>query len=169
MKEKKKILAILAAALVLVMFCMPIVFAFGKGEKAGEYFRISLGIAIIGPILIYICMMIFRSRAKRSGAELSGIRYILFNEGNVLRDPAWESWSSYLKDRGYQLLVLSPDGTGSESFDAALRKYGFTAEKSVFIDDSEENCKAARSAGIAAVRFESFRQAAQELEKLGVS
>ena len=168
MKDRKKILAILAVVLILVMFCMPMIFAFGKGEKSAEYFRVSLAVAIIGPVLIYICMMIFQSRRKRSGPETSGIRCIVFQEGKVPGDPAWESWTGYLRDRGYQIHVLQSAGEGTSYFQTFLGEYGFMPEECIFIDDSPENCKAAETAGMKTVHFESFRQAVQDLEKLGV-
>ncbi len=168
MKNRKKILAILAVVLILIMFCMPMIFAFGKGEKAAEYFRISLAAAIIGPVLIYICMMIFRSRRKSSGPEISGIRSIVFHEGNVPGDPAWESWTGYLKDRGYLVHVLPAGKAAASSLETFPGEYGFMPEECVFIDDSPEYCKAAEAAGMKTVRFESFRQAVQDLEKLGV-
>ena len=38
----------------------------------------------------------------------------------------------------------------------------------VFIDDREENCRGARKLGMHAVRFRDFKQAAADLEALGV-
>ena len=47
--------------------------------------------------------------------------------------------------------------------------YHLDPEKSVFLDDRAENCEAARKQGIHAIQFKSFKQAAAELEKLGVN
>ena len=49
-----------------------------------------------------------------------------------------------------------------------LTRFGLKPEESVFLDDRLENCEAARKLGIYAIQFHDLKQAAQELEKLGV-
>ena len=53
-------------------------------------------------------------------------------------------------------------------YQTLLNRYHLDPEKSVFLDDRAENCEGARKEGIHAIQFESFKQAAAELEKLGV-
>ena len=113
------------------------------------------------------------------------------------RDYAY-TWTKYLKSQGYHLYILSnycscileqtkPDMTFLENMDGAvfscdvrqikpekpiyetlLNRYGLVPEESVFLDDKEENCETARSLGIHAICFHDLRQAAAELEKLGI-
>ena len=110
-----------------------------------------------------------------------------------------DSWTQYLRSRGYRLFVLSnyasrlledtkhhmtflPNMDGvifscdvkqikpePEIYHTLLDRYGLKADECVFMDDVEENCEGARRCGIHAIRFENLKQAAAELEKLGVS
>ena len=107
-----------------------------------------------------------------------------------------DSWVSFLKDQGYRLFVLSNysedtleetrdlmtflpmmDGVifscyeklikpEPEIYRLLLSRYHLKPEETVFIDDREDNCQGARACGIRAIRFESFRQAAGELERM---
>ena len=109
-----------------------------------------------------------------------------------------ETWTSYLKSQGYQLYVLSNysrymldrtkkempflkymDGTvfscdvkqlkpEADIYQTLLDKFGLKAEECVFIDDRPVNCEGAQKAGIHTICFKSFKQAAAELEALGV-
>ena len=114
------------------------------------------------------------------------------------RMPYAETWTKYLKSQGYQLYVLSNysrymldrtkkempflkymDGTvfscdvkqlkpEADIYQTLLDKFGLKAEESVFIDDRPVNCEGAQEAGIHTICFKSFKQAAAELEALGV-
>ena len=50
----------------------------------------------------------------------------------------------------------------------SLTRFSLKPEESVFLDDRPENCEAARALGIHAIEFHNLKQAAKELEKLGV-
>lgn len=112
--------------------------------------------------------------------------------------PYAETWVKYLKEQGYHLYILSNysdymlqktrdrltflkymDGVvfscevkelkpEPEIYKTLLEKYHLEAGESVFVDDMEENCAAARNLGIHAVCFRDFKQAASDLEKMGV-
>lgn len=109
-----------------------------------------------------------------------------------------ETWVRYLKEQGYRLYILSNysdymlkrtmekltflkymDGIifsckvkelkpEAGIYKTLLEKYGLKPEESVFVDDMEENCDSARKLRIHAVCFHDFKQAAADLEKLGV-
>lgn len=108
-----------------------------------------------------------------------------------------ETWVKYLKSQGYRLYVLSNysstmlektkhmmplkymDGTvfscevkaikpEPEIYQILLDTYGIKPESAVFLDDREENLVTARKFGIHTIVFQNFKQAAGELEKLGV-
>ena len=53
-------------------------------------------------------------------------------------------------------------------YETLLKRYDLKPEKSVFMDDRAINCEGARKAGIRTIQFENLKQAAKELEKLGV-
>lgn len=114
------------------------------------------------------------------------------------RMPYAETWVKYLKQQGYGLYVISNYGEYTrertrkempflkemdgivfscdvqqikpepEIYQVLLERYQLVAGECVFIDDMEVNCEGARAQGMHAICFKSFKQAAAELEKLGV-
>ena len=109
-----------------------------------------------------------------------------------------ETWVRYLKERGYKLYILSnyperllektrPDMTflkymdgiifssevkqvkpEPEIYQTLLQTFHITPERSVFLDDRQNNLDAASKFGIHTILFKNFKQAAAELKKLGV-
>ena len=55
-----------------------------------------------------------------------------------------------------------------EIYQYILEQYDLNPSETVFLDDRKENCQGAEKQGIHAIQFKSFKQAAAELEKLGV-
>lgn len=116
----------------------------------------------------------------------------------IHRMPYAQTWVKYLKQQGYGLYVISNYGEYTkertrkempflkymdgvvfscdvkyikpepEIYQILLERYQLTAEECVFIDDMEANCLGAQAQGMHAICFKSFKQAAEELEKLGV-
>ncbi len=116
----------------------------------------------------------------------------------IRKRPYADTWVKYLKSQGYQLYVLSNysrymldrtkkempflkymDGTvfscdvkqlkpEADIYQTLLDRFGLKAEECVFIDDRPVNCEGAQKAGIHTICFKSFKQAAAELEALGV-
>lgn len=112
--------------------------------------------------------------------------------------PYAETWVKYLKNQGYHLYILSNyshymlkntreklaflkymDGVvfscevrelkpEPEIYRTLLENYHLKAEECVFVDDMEENCSSAEKLGIHAVCFRDFKQAAADLQKIGV-
>lgn len=113
--------------------------------------------------------------------------------------PYAETWVRYLKKRGYHLYIISNfshymleknekemvfrkymDGEvfscdvhelkpEAEIYETLLQKYILNPEECVMIDDRPENCDGARAAGMQAILFKDFKQAAEELKDLGVA
>lgn len=109
-----------------------------------------------------------------------------------------ETWVKYLKDKGYHVYILSNYATDtlnrtqeqlpflkyvdgavfscqvkqikpeSDIYQTLISRYHLNPEKSVFLDDRKENCEAAEKFGIHTIQFHNFKQAAAELEKMGV-
>lgn len=259
-----------AIILIILVFCLPMVFAFGRGEVAGNWFRASLGAAIALPILLYAMWMVYRILNKNKKAVNSEVENIIFDVGQVLVKYDWETyldsfgfpaeereklaktvflsntwnerdrsthnevyyvnqmvkeapeyeadirelmrrsdetihktdyadtWVQYLKEKGYYIYILSNYATDtlrktrskltflkyvdgavfscevkqikpeSDIYQTLISRYHLNPEKSVFLDDRAENCEAARKAGIHAIQFHSFKQAAADLEKMGI-
>ncbi|MDC7286693.1 HAD family phosphatase [Blautia schinkii] len=270
MKNFKRVAAIVAVILLLVVFCLPMVFATGSGENSQALFRAALGAAIVVPVLAYIFWMVYRIFGKKQKKEERDIENIIFDVGQVLvkydgeaflkqfdfpkekyeriadatfRSEIWNerdrgvlteeeyisqmialapeyeedirevmrrtpetitsvdyalTWVKYLKNQGYHLYILSNysnymmernrpemeflkymDGVifscqvgaikpEPEIYRILLDRYHLKPGKCVFLDDRAENCEGARKMGIRAICFKNFKQAAKELEKLGV-
>ena len=250
----KKIGAWIAIIILLLACCMPMFFAFGKGENSQNYFKASLAVAIMVPLLAYAMWMVYRILNKNKKAVDSGMENIIFDVGQVRVKYDWETyldsfnfpederdrssedeqyyveqmvkaapeyendirevmrrsdetiektdyadtWVKYLKNQGYRVYILSNyatdtlERTGDKLtflkyvdgavfscqvkqikpepaiYKTLIERYNLDPQKSVFLDDRAENCEAARKQGIHAIQFESFKQAAAELEKLGV-
>lgn len=82
-----------------------------------------------------------------------------------------ETWRATVPvDELFGLVVNSAhEGTrkpDAEIFRRTLHRLGLPAEACAFVDDSEENCTAARELGLRAVRFQSTDQAIAELEQV---
>ena len=271
MKEPKRILAVIGVVLLLAAFCLPMFFAFGKGENARGTFMAAVGVAIFVPVFAYICMTAVRIFGRKKEKDTGAIRNIVFDMGNVLLDFGWQemidsfgfpeekkqkiiqatvknqvwnerdrgllteeeyveqmtesapeyaedirevmrrspecthlfdyavSWVRYLHDKGYHLYVLSNyceymfqdnvkqmpylsymDGAvisyqehmikpEPEIYRLLLDRYHLDPRATVYLDDLERNCEAARQQGIHAICFRDLKQAVSELEKLGVS
>lgn len=272
MKNLKRAAAILGVVVLLVVCCLPMIFAFGGGENSQGNFKAAVGMVILVPVLAYVFLMIYKL-LKKENKEVEGeVKNIIFDVGQVLVTYDWESylksfhfpkeeydlmaekvfksqiwnerdrglyeeeeyvrqfkeslpaeyeedlkevlaksegtittkdyaktWTDYLKSQGYRLYILSNycqytldrtretkmpflknmDGVifscevreikpEPEIYKILLSRYGLKPEESVFLDDRPENCEAARKLGIHAIEFHDLKQAAGELEKLGV-
>lgn len=94
MKDKKRILALLAVGILVIVCLLPMIFAFRKGENSQGEFMAVVGIAIFVPVFAYICMIVYRVLKGRNPQVREGIRNVIFDVGNVLMD---FDWPSYLK------------------------------------------------------------------------
>ena len=260
----------IAIVILLLACCLPMFFAFGSGENSQNYFKASLAVAIMVPILAYAIWMVYKLLNKNKKVVESDMENIIFDVGKVLVKFEWEkyldsfgfpkekrdkiakavfesetwnerdrssedeqyyvdkmikdapeyaddirevmrrsgetiermdyaeTWVRYLKDKGYHVYILSNYATYTlekteeeltflkyvdgavfscqvkqikpepDIYQTLIKRYNLDPQKSVFLDDRKENCEAARKQGIHAIQFESFKQAAAELEKLGV-
>ena len=266
----KKAGAWIAIVILLFACCLPMFFAFGSGENSQNYFKASLAVAIMVPILAYAIWMVYKLLNKNKKVVESDMENIIFDVGKVLVKFEWEkyldsfgfpkekrdkiakavfesetwnvrdrssedeqyyvdkmikdapeyaddirevmrrsgetiermdyaeTWVRYLKDKGYHVYILSNYATYTlekteeeltflkyvdgavfscqvkqikpepDIYQTLIKRYDLDPQKSVFLDDRKEICEAARKQGIHAIQFESFKQAAAELEKLGV-
>ena len=71
MKKWKRAAALAAVVLLLVAFCLPMVFAFGEGETGKAGFGQPFGIAILVPVFAYMIVLVygFLNRKKTSDPE----------------------------------------------------------------------------------------------------
>ena len=270
MKNFKRFGAILGILVILAVFCIPMVFAFGSGENSQNAYKAALMTAIVFPILLYAFGMAYKIWGKKKLQEEKEIENIVFDVGNVLVKFGWEdylksfgfpkekyekiaeaifrsqTWNErdrsdlperenvnkmaasapeyeeeirevmrrsseciqemenaqtctiYLKEKGYHLYILSNYSTymleqtkknmsflknmdgevfscdvkvikpEQEIFQLLIDRYHLDPKKSVFLDDRADNCEAAVRAGMKAIVFKNLKQAASELEKLGV-
>lgn len=269
MKKIRQILAIAAIILLLGVYAIAFISAFGHSPSASAWFRASLAATILLPILLYA--MLLAAKLLRPSEPVL-IDTVIFDVGGVLLDFPWtkfamemdiseyakkvilekvidsplfaecdlsvepfetlvqkfcaiapeysaeirllienmytcirpfpytDSWLSSLKGKGYKLYILSNwsahayeklcengvmdferymDGStwsfrehqrkpDQAIFETLLRKNKIDPAHAVFIDDNEENIKASRKAGIAAIHFKDYSDAKKKLMSLGV-
>ncbi len=65
----------------------------------------------------------------------------------------------------HEIHAAKPD---REMYDALASRFHLTPSRCVFIDDSEENVRAARAAGFAAIHFTEYNDMIEKLESVGV-
>lgn len=97
-KDPKRILALAAVVLLAAVCCLPMIAAFGKGERSAGFFRLSIGLVIAVPIFAYICMMAAKLWGSRKEQNMGTIRNVIFDVGNVLLE---YNWSDYLDSFGF--------------------------------------------------------------------
>ncbi len=97
-------------------------------------------------------------------------RLILSNTNGIHMDYVFEHYPFLLEFDGHVLShevgLLKPDPA---IFQYAVKTYGLTPARTVFLDDIAANAEAARHAGMQAIHFQNSDQARAELTKLGVS
>ena len=101
MKNWKRAAAIAGVIVLLGVFCLPMVFAFGTGGDSENAFRGALAAAIMVPIMAYILLLGYRFFGrKKPGKEEENrmIDNIIFDVGQVLMQFDWEG---YLKGFGF--------------------------------------------------------------------
>lgn len=270
MKKIRQILAIAAIVLLLGVYVIAFISAFGHSPSAAAWFRASLAATILLPVLLYAILL--AAKLLKNSSEQALINTVIFDVGGVLLDFPWtkfamelkiseearkvilekvidsplfaecdlsvepfetlvqkfcaiapeysdeirllietmytcikpfpytDEWLSTLKNKGYKLYILSNwsqhayekltengvmdferfmDGStwsfrehmrkpDPEIFETLLRKNQIDPAHAVFIDDNEENVKASRKAGIAAIQFKDYSDAKKQLIRLGV-
>ena len=96
--------------------------------------------------------------------------YILSNYSQFMLDQTRPGKMPFLKNMdgvifSCEVQQIKPE---ADIYETLLSRFGLKPEESVFLDDRPENCEAARKLGIHAIEFHNLKQAAKELEKLGV-
>jgi len=97
-------------------------------------------------------------------------RLLLSNTNGIHMDYVFANYP-FLHDFDAHVLshevgLLKPDPA---IFHHAVKKYGLTPDRTVFVDDIAANAEAARHVGFKAVHYRDYEQARAELTKLGVS
>lgn len=86
--------------MLLLVFCLPMIFALGDSEGSQSAFRGALAAAIMVPLMAYIFLLGFRFFGKKKPTEEKErmIENIVFDVGKVLVDYDWEN---FLKSFGF--------------------------------------------------------------------
>lgn len=99
MKKWKKYAALMGAAVILIIFCLPLWFAL-KADFSINLFMASLFAVLFVAVMGYVIWMLFKMLNKKEQDEPGNgrIRNIIFDVGNVLVDFEWQD---YLKNFGF--------------------------------------------------------------------
>ena len=81
-----------AIVILLLACCLPMFFAFGSGENSQNYFKASLAVAIMVPILAYAIWMVYKLLNKNKKVVESDMENIIFDVGKVLVKFEWEKY-----------------------------------------------------------------------------
>ena len=76
----KKIGAWIAIIILLLACCMPMIFAFGNGEDSQVYFKASLAVAIMVPIMAYAIWMVYKLLNRNKKVVDSDMENIIFEK-----------------------------------------------------------------------------------------
>ena len=71
MKNLKRAAAILGVVVLLVVCCLPMIFAFGSGENSQGNFKAAVGMVILVPVLAYVFLMVYKL-LKKENKEVEG-------------------------------------------------------------------------------------------------
>lgn len=136
--------------------------------------------------------------ASREAPEIKyPLRQYMSGVGHICKEyPYATEWISSLKQRGYQVYILSNYGNTPykyaqqhfrfldkvdgavissevkfvkpeiEIYQCLLEKYHLKAEETVFLDDRKDNIEAAEKCGIHGIVFQGYEEGKEELEKL---
>ena len=96
--------------------------------------------------------------------------YILSNYSEYILEQTKDTQMPFLKNMDGVIFSCEVQQIKPEPpiYKTLLSRFSLKPEESVFIDDRPENCEAARKLGIHTIEFHSLKQAARELEELGV-
>lgn len=109
----KRYAALAGVVLLIVVCCLPMVFAFGSGEKSQAMFRASFGVAILLPVVLYAMLLVYRLLNKKKKVENAEVENIIFDVGQVLVKYDWKTYldgfgfSSEINDRIAKAVFLN--------------------------------------------------------------
>ncbi len=123
MKKLRQILAMTGVVLLLAMYIITFISAFGHSETAQIWFRASLACTFIIPVFLYAVIMVAR---VLSGRRQEKIDTIVFDVGDVLVDFPWQKYGLSLgispKDMAFiEKHVFSTDIW--DEFDRGMKPY----------------------------------------------
>ena len=92
MKNFKRIAALAGVVILLLIFCLPMAFAWGSSENAQALFRGAFAAAVLVPIVAYVFWMAYRIWGNKKPREDENrmIENVIFDVGNVLMGYDWE-------------------------------------------------------------------------------
>ena len=65
----KRILALLAVAVIILLYLTTLILAFAKSEQAGELLMVSIVATVVIPVLLYIYLWLLRLFRKDDDSE----------------------------------------------------------------------------------------------------
>ncbi len=112
MKNFKRIAALAGVVILLLVFCLPMVFAWGSSENSQALFRGAFAAAVLVPIVAYVFWMAYRiwGPEKPKEDENRMIENVIFDVGNVLMGYDWEEYlKSYNSSTFSDLWISNED------------------------------------------------------------
>ena len=164
MKNAKRILAIVAIVLLLGMYVITFIFALGKSEAAGAFFRGSLAMTIIVPILLYAFLLVAKVLRPSKSAMIDAV--IFAGPAAAAEDPVLSDRIASLRLVGYSTYIR-PEASLKE-IRSLLKKEGHEASRTFIVTDTEENETLARAAGFPAAVYRNMEDLNEKMKAVGI-
>ncbi len=164
MKNAKRILAIAAIVLLLGMYLLTFIFALGKSEAAGAFFRGSLVMTIIVPILLYAFLLVAKVIRPSKSALIDAVVFAGLPEN--AEDPIVSDHIASLRLKGYSTYIR-PEADLSE-IRAIAKEDHLEPARTFVITDTEENARRARSAGFPSAVYTDIENLKEKMKAVGV-
>lgn len=164
MKNAKRILAIAAIVLLLGMYLLTFIFALGKSETAGAFFRASLAMTIIVPILLYAFLLVAKVIRPSKSSMIDAV--VFAGPASAAEDPVLSDHIASLRLKGYSTYIR-PEADISE-IRALVKEDHLEAARTFVITGSEENAKRARSAGFPSAVYTDIENLKEKMKAVGI-
>ncbi len=164
MKNAKRILAIAAVVLLLGMYFITFIFALGKSEAAGAFFRGSLAMTIIVPILLYAFLLVAKVIRPSKSALIDAVIFAGLPE--QAEDPAVSDHIASLRLKGYSTYIRP--GADLSEIRALVKEDHLDPARTFVVTDTEENAKRARAAGFPATVCTDIENLKEKMKAVGV-
>ena len=164
MKNAKRLLAVAAIVLLLGIYLLTFIFALGKSEAAGAFFRASLAITIIVPILLYAFLLVAKMVRPSKSALIDAV--VFAGPSAAAEDPVLSDRIASLRLVGYSTYIR-PEAS-LEEVRALAREDNLKPSRTFVIADTEENAKLARTAGFPAAVYTDIGDLKEKMKAVGI-
>ena len=177
MKNIKRVLALLAVALLVTMYVLTLVFALRRDPDAKGLFFASVAATIIVPVMLYAMIFVAKLVRPDKSPVVDAIIYpaSLFdaasNTSSEFVANAVEKVEDFIdgyRNKGYKVYALTEKEMEKEALSEFAHAHGLEDSKTLVIGSSEQMVLGAKERGFAAFLYENPAHTVRTLISLGV-